>query len=377
MRIPVRINVSFFIMAALIGYLSSQSLVGTLIWIPVVFISIMVHEYGHALTSYAFGQSPRIELVAFGGLTIPSGPKLSLLKEFVVVLCGPLFGFGLFIIAQLIINTGFFTGNLISYGLRVTALVNLFWTVVNLVPVMPLDGGQLLRIICEGIFGIRGVRYAVGIGMILSVAFALIALIYSAIIIAVLFFLFAYQNFEMFRGTKNMTKGDSDDNLKNLLKEAETSFVTGNIAHSKQMFEKIRQEAHEGMIYACSTEFLAQVHAIEGNSKGAYDLLVEIEPHLSDDGKCLLNTVSFDVKDYMRVINLSGFCFQTFPSYEIALNAAKSAASQNDITSTIGWLKSSLKYEIDPLEEILKDPHFDSIRNDPALTNFAHKNTQS
>ncbi len=370
MGIPVRINFTFFITAALIGFLSSGSLMGTLIWIAIVFVSIMVHEYGHALTSRAFGQSPRIELVAFGGLTIPSGPKLALWKEFIVVFCGPLFGFFLFVLAQVIFMTGFFTNGLIVYALRVTALVNLFWTAVNLLPVMPLDGGQLLRIILEGMFGVKGVRYAVATGMVLSVVVALFALLYSAIILTVLFFLFAYQNFEMFRGTKNMSKDDSDEHLKEMLKEAETSFVTGDISHAKEMFKKLRQETHEGMIYACSTEFLAQVHAMEGDSQQAYELLVEVEKHLSDDGKCLLNTVAFDVEDFARVAALSGICFQTFPSYEIALNAAKAAAMQNDIPTTIGWLKSTLKYQIDPLEEILKDSRFDLVRDNPTFKHF-------
>ena len=78
--IPVRVSPLFFLTAALIGFLWSNTLMGTLIWMMIIFVSVLVHEYGHALTAKAFGQSPRIELVAFGGLTIPQGKRLSLRK---------------------------------------------------------------------------------------------------------------------------------------------------------------------------------------------------------------------------------------------------------------------------------------------------------
>ena len=47
-----------------------------MIWVFVIFISILVHEFGHALTACYFGQKPRIELVAFGGLTYPGKQEI-------------------------------------------------------------------------------------------------------------------------------------------------------------------------------------------------------------------------------------------------------------------------------------------------------------
>ncbi|MBM3191343.1 MAG: stage IV sporulation protein FB, partial [Chlamydiae bacterium] len=91
--IPIRISPMFWLTAAIIGWINSQSLIGTVIWIVIIFVSILVHEYGHALMARAFGQFPRIELVAFGGVTYPEGPAISLGKEFLVVLNGPLFSF--------------------------------------------------------------------------------------------------------------------------------------------------------------------------------------------------------------------------------------------------------------------------------------------
>ncbi len=42
--------------------------------------------------------------------------------------------------------------------LKYTQVANLFWTIVNLLPVLPLDGGQLLRIVLEAAFGVKDLR---------------------------------------------------------------------------------------------------------------------------------------------------------------------------------------------------------------------------
>jgi hypothetical protein len=97
-RIPVSIYPTFWIVAALIGYVNSMSWMGTLIWMGIIFVSVLFHEFGHALTAVMFGKNPRIELVAFGGLTYHEGENLPFWKQFFIVLDGPLFGF--FFLAQ-------------------------------------------------------------------------------------------------------------------------------------------------------------------------------------------------------------------------------------------------------------------------------------
>jgi stage IV sporulation protein FB len=52
-KIPIAISPAFWIFAALIGYLNSQSFIGTIIWIGIIFVSVLVHEFGHALTAAA------------------------------------------------------------------------------------------------------------------------------------------------------------------------------------------------------------------------------------------------------------------------------------------------------------------------------------
>jgi hypothetical protein len=101
-KIPITIFGSFWIMAAVIAILlGGADYVRILIWIPVIFISVLFHEFGHALTALLFGRKPRIELVAMGGLTYHDGEKLPYWKQFFITLNGPVFGFMIVIVVFL------------------------------------------------------------------------------------------------------------------------------------------------------------------------------------------------------------------------------------------------------------------------------------
>src|ERR1700727_855793 len=95
-KIPVLVHPLFWVLAFLIGWLNTSSILLTLVWVGIIVISVLIHELGHALTAVAFGQQAQIELMGFGGLTHRrGGKKLKLWQEFLIVLNGPLAGFAL------------------------------------------------------------------------------------------------------------------------------------------------------------------------------------------------------------------------------------------------------------------------------------------
>ncbi|MCE2982169.1 MAG: M50 family metallopeptidase, partial [Parachlamydia sp.] len=91
-KIPIRIFPFFWLLIVMIGWLNTQSIPETAIWAAVIFISVLIHEFGHALTAVAFGQEAEISLVGLGGLTKREGPTLAKWKDFIIVLNGPLAG---------------------------------------------------------------------------------------------------------------------------------------------------------------------------------------------------------------------------------------------------------------------------------------------
>lgn len=174
--IPVRIHPGFWLVAFILGYQPGQKPVGLLIWVGAIFFSILVHELGHALLMQRFGYAPRIALYYMGGLAIPdegystgfARRRRDTWTSILISLAGPGAGFLLaaWTVLLLVVAGGKFwlllptMETLAGFwhvvfpentpeGVRMLVLdllyINIFWGLVNLIPVLPLDGGQVAR----------------------------------------------------------------------------------------------------------------------------------------------------------------------------------------------------------------------------------------
>jgi Zn-dependent protease len=368
-KIPLKVSPFFWVTAGIIGFINSrgtgQTLLLTLIWIGVIFVSILVHEYGHALTSRYFGQQPSIQLVAFGGLTIPEGKRLRGWREFLVVLNGPLFGFLLFLVFLLILSLGVIENPYIPYPVKIFTWVNLFWTVVTLLPVMPLDGGQLLRVILESIFGAKGLKYAIFSGMVLSILCALTFFFIGGFLIGAIFFLFAFQNFDAWRKSRLVTESDRREDLTGALKEIEDLLAGDQKEEAASKLADVRKKAKEGMIFNLTTQYLAALKAEKQDFQAVYDLLRPLQKHLNSESLIHLHRAAYEVKDYPLVIELAGPSFQLLPDPSIALFTAEACAALSKTEPAIGWLKAAHKGGIQDLTSILSKEVFNPIRENP------------
>lgn len=355
--IPIRITFFFWITAGLIGYLNSGSLIGTLIWIGIILISILVHEFGHALTAKFFGQRPRIELVAFGGLTYPEGPRLSKGKEFLVILMGPVFGFGLFLLATILLP---YMPPKIFPIMQVIQWVNLFWTIVNLIPVLPLDGGQLVRVVLQGIMGAKGLRAAIISSAVISIIIALIGFTSGWYILGILFILFAFQNMDTFRQIRHFTDADDKDDVQGELDEIERLIMQNNLTDAELRLTEFRKKVTSGISYEAATQYLAQIKYQKKEYDEAYTLLMEERKRLSIPSQIILQKLAYERGNYPLVVELADTCYREIPSFEIALLAAKAHAQQSEVEPTLGWIKAAQKAgSVD-----LSDAAFDKIRQD-------------
>lgn len=361
------IHFAFWITAGIIGFINSFSLTGTLLWIGIILVSILVHEFGHALTAKAFGQKPRIELIAFGGLTYPEGKRLKKWQEFIVVLNGPIFGFGLFLLATALLQVPSLQEGITGGVLKVMQMVNLFWTAFNLIPVFPLDGGQLLRITFEAIFGAKGFRYALIVGMCFGAAAAVTAIIIGYFIIGAFFFLFAFQSFEIYRRAKNMTEVDRDELVTKEVEEIEQLIEQKRYKEAIPHLEDIIIRTKSGITFQRSSELLAHIYSQEQNWPKSYELLLPIKEELSPPARILLHKAAFEKKDFGLVLALGGPCFQDLPQAEIALNNAIAAAALNQVEPAIGWLLSAKDHGLTNIKDVVDNPAFDPIRDDPAF----------
>jgi Zn-dependent protease len=146
--IPVKIEFSFWLIAAFLGSrrLSEPELLVE--WLVVVFVSILLHEFGHALVGRAFGLTPEIRLHSFGGLTSWGEEKaISPKQNIAISLAGPgaglLFGGLVFLIGRSFSELP--ESRLWDVTYFDLLWVNWGWSVFNLLPILPLDGGHVMR----------------------------------------------------------------------------------------------------------------------------------------------------------------------------------------------------------------------------------------
>jgi Zn-dependent protease len=153
--IPVRVEPVFLVIAGLWGlrYLES-GLEFVLVWIACTFVSILVHELGHGFALKAFGRPSAIVLHGFGGVTISQRRSLSRARSIIVSVAGSLTAMVvLWLPARAWLGSD--TGQQVRFEYVVSGDLNLFipiyflafqnlwWSVLNLLPIRPLDGGNV------------------------------------------------------------------------------------------------------------------------------------------------------------------------------------------------------------------------------------------
>ncbi len=366
MRIPVKIYPGFFVTSAILGFLiTNYSFIGTLIMMGVIFISILVHEYGHALFSLLFGQNPRIELIAFGGVTIPSGKSLKPWQEFVMILAGPLFGFLLFVAALLLYQMPI-ENELVRKILFWTYSLNLFWTFINLLPIIPLDGGQLIRVILQKIFGVKGWKIALIFSASLSFLLAATLFLYGQFLGGAVFTLFAFQNIDFFRRIRYYSDLDQDEelakNLESIHKIKDEKELKSSLT---SLLDRLNKKT--------STQTIAKVKAMEAiakiefnnNPKEAYRYFEMVEDlrKLSPEGLYFYFLSAFQSQDYLKVILLSKDSLEFTQDVRVYVYSAIAYLNQGKQKEAVEWmlsLKDIVTHE--HMQEILQEEAFASIR---------------
>jgi Zn-dependent protease len=362
-KIPVTVSTGFWVVAGIIGYLNTSELSGTLTWMTVIFLSVLIHELGHASLASLFGLTPRIELIAFGGLTHHFGRHISLFKQFLIVLAGPVFGFLLYLLAYFINAHVLFQVPLLAQFCLLLQMVNLYWTIFNILPILPLDGGQMLRLGLEAVFQVKGFSYALFFSILLSGVAALLFFLSRQLLLGSFFFLFAYQNFMDWKKVRQTLREDQTGELRKKFSEAETLLHSGNKEKALEEFEEILKNPSKGMISKLSAQYVAFLEYERGNVEKAYAILLPERKRLTHEGLYLLQKTAFEVQNYQLAAELAGSCFQSYPGVEVALRSSKAHALLGEAESCIGWLETALEQGLAFSFDLLSEPAFDLVRD--------------
>lgn len=217
------IEPSFWLMNALWAMLMAGPLTGNaaqdrgllvfiLVWIGCTFVSVMVHELGHVITGRIFGQPGAITLTGLGGQAVGGYEELSPWQRILVIFMGPCAGFAFvtlillfdgrpwnqFLTHMQMLSEWNFLESLkvetfwvqhtpmmewrgrnhpyfIPYTISISILtfINMFVNILNLFPIIPMDGGMIMKEICTLLSPQKGLKIAFGISLVLALGMTL------------------------------------------------------------------------------------------------------------------------------------------------------------------------------------------------------------
>ena len=199
--IPITIEWMFWLIGVLFGYgfftqPGREGLITAVIWMVVWLGSFLIHEMGHALTYRKFGgRDARIHLYGFGGYATASG-YYTRGQKFLITAAGPLVEIAAGVVALVILRETNVTSPYLVIFLRLFSFICILWGLFNLIPVYPLDGGQIVDAV-------------LGKGMVVTAKVSIVAGIIAALALFTVFNLkiaaffigyLAFQNWKRLQG---------------------------------------------------------------------------------------------------------------------------------------------------------------------------------
>ena len=219
-NIPVAFSPWYLLLMLILGSTADTAANG-LIFVAVATFSILMHEFGHAAMAKKYSLNPSIVLHAWGGVTLHR-PTLNNKHSAAITAAGP--SSGLIIAAVVLaikLGIDFSLGSdwltirpmlnaLITYLLW----VNIVWSLFNLLPIFPLDGGQLLSSGLRAKFNPLKAKKILHITSIVVAILLIIASLvfkFNSLFIAFFALMMIFANYEGLRSGSKKKASDNPD----------------------------------------------------------------------------------------------------------------------------------------------------------------------
>lgn len=271
--IPTEIKTSFLFLAVLL-YSWVQDFGGAAeltIWAG---IAVLLHELGHAWAYQRFGLTPRIELYMLGGLTFGEGKiekPLTNGQQIIVSLAGPFMSVVMGAVLWGIIQA---TGGLPHYFLeaREAEIFPLFfsfgWGILNLIPILPLDGGRVLHHTLAFNPRWNAELIAVVIGLILGGCIIIYTLSTGQIWNSMLVGFIVFSNFQRLQSIRDEGHQPKMENISKLVNNGNWNEALDEI---KTLIPELKSARHQKWTY----QMAAYIFQTKGDMEGARVFMAE------------------------------------------------------------------------------------------------------
>jgi Zn-dependent protease len=281
--IPVSVHPAFFVVILVLGLVYLATPLYLVTWVVIATASILLHEFGHAIAFRLFGLRPRVALVGFGGLTSadsadPSAEDFTPIRHIIVSLAGPLSALLLLGLPALLLAEANGFDPWTSLGLRRSldpaeiilgqiVYINVGWSLLNLLPVLPLDGGNVVAALFEMVARDKGRRIA----NVVSIAIAAVVALWAMSAGYPLAPLMAV--FLIGININELTRARSDD-VERELSEALRALIRYDPVHAEQLARTVLGRRPTPERAGWATELMAWARLAQGDPATATNLVV-------------------------------------------------------------------------------------------------------
>lgn len=183
---------------------TTESILFNIAFVLAVFVCVVLHELGHALTAKRFGiNTKKITLLPIGGVAslerIPEKPK----DELLITIAGPLVNVVIGVILYFVIPVRSITAQNLTEALEsldnftlqnfllYLFVVNVGLVLFNIIPAFPMDGGRIFRaLLAMKINRVKATQIASRVGQFIAVIFLLLGLLFNPFLIFIALFVF-------------------------------------------------------------------------------------------------------------------------------------------------------------------------------------------
>lgn len=291
---PIAVLPGYWLLSALMGAnLLMHSLPAGLLFCAIMFVSILVHELGHAFAARAFGLPSQITLHMMGGATVFAGSHaLTRGRDVVISLAGPIAGF-LVAVASLLFLGWKAPSALATIAeetpnpmwvavLLWSVKINLFWTALNLSPVIPFDGGRVLA----AALGPKRRQLAVTVSLVAGIALAIVLFKYGFLFPAVMLGSAAISSFLRLREPEPEAQNVDEAALSQVLSAAERALQSEQFQQASQLSHNVLAATRTPSLGRRALSTLLWARLGLGDVQGARGLLLAapedtVDPYLA------------------------------------------------------------------------------------------------
>jgi Zn-dependent protease len=274
-RLRLQVAFGFFVITGAPGIAGGAPRVT--LYAAIAFLAVLAHELGHALCGVLWGSRATIALHVLGGHTTIE-PRLPRWRDVVATLMGPCVS--LVIALMLAVLRRSFPGH---SWLTVALWVNLAWGIVNLLPMLPFDGGRTLQIVLAD-------KHRSG-ALLVSGAFALVLSIEGLFVLhsAAMLFVFGPAAFASLHAWARRRSIDFEQKLglATQIEQARQMLLDGEPERSRQLGTRVAQRARTNTTANAAWEIMAWAELGLGRAAQAYETLGRVRPISEVDRYCL------------------------------------------------------------------------------------------